>query len=156
MKEKLKKRLGEILLEDGALSPENLDEALQHQKKEGGLIGQILIRLGYLSEEDLVAAIGKQLHIPYIPLGNYSVNMDAAQFFSMDFCKKNICVIFEKDEKRLWVAVADPLNETLIEEIEKKTSLKLQLFISTPTEIFNMIDLIFNINAPKKEIKKAG
>ena len=154
MREKLKKRLGEILMEDGILSPENLDEALHHQKKEGGLIGQILIRLGYLSEEDLVAAIGKQLQIPYMPLTNYSVNMEAAQTLPMDFCKKNFILIFDADEKHTWIALADPLNDGLIEELEKKQSQKIQIFISTPTEILNMIDLVFNMNASK--MKKAG
>lgn len=145
-----------MLIEDGILSSENLEEALHHQKKEGGLIGQILIRLGYLSEEDLIAAIGKQLHIPYIPLSNYSMNMEAAQSLSMDFCKKNFVLVFDRDEKHIWVALSDPLNDGLMEELEKKYKLKLQIFISTPTEVLNMIDLVFNMNASKKELKKAG
>jgi type IV pilus assembly protein PilB len=155
MRENQKKRLGEILIEDGILSPENLEEALHHQKKEGGLIGQILIRLGYLSEEDLVAAIGKQLQIPYMPLSNYSINMEAAQSLTLDFCKKNLLLVFDMDEKHVWVALSDPLNEGLMEELEKKYNLKIQIFISTPTEVINMIDLVF-INSSHKEIKKAS
>ena len=154
MREKLKRRLGEILIEDGILSPENLDEALHHQKKEGGLIGQILIRLGYLSEEDLVAAIGKQLNIPYMPLSNYSMNMEAAQSLAIDFCKKNCALVFDMDEKHVWIALSDPLNEGLQDELEKKFNLKIQIFISTPTEVLNMIDLVFN--SSNKEMKKAG
>ena len=145
-----------MLIEDGILSAENLEEALHHQKKEGGLIGQILIRLGYLSEEELIAAVGKQLRIPYIPLSNYSINMEAAQSLTMDYCKKNFVLVFDIDDKRLWVALSDPLNDALIEELGKKFKLKLQIFISTPTEVLNMIDLIFNMNASKKEFKKAG
>ena len=53
MAEIIKKRLGEILIEDGILTQENLAEALSQQKKEGGLIGQILIRQGYIAEDDL-------------------------------------------------------------------------------------------------------
>lgn len=143
-----------MLIEDGILSSENLEEALHHQKKEGGLIGQILVRLGYLSEEDLIATVGKQLQIPYIPLANYSINMEAAQSLPVDFCKKNFVLIFDMDEKHLWTALADPLNEILIEELEKKFKLKLQIFISTPTEVLNMIDLVFNMNSSK--LKKAG
>ena len=150
-----KKRLGEILIENGILSSTHLEEALAHQKKEGGLIGQILIRLGYISEENLTAAIAKQLNTPYIPLSHYSVNMDAAQKLPPDYCRKNMIVLFDIDEKYVWIAVADPLNEALRDEVEKKTGLKAHIFISTPTEILNMLDIIHS-SCSTKEIKKAG
>ena len=152
----IKKRLGEILIEDGVLTKENLEEALHQQKKEGGLIGQILIRLGYISEENLVAAIGKQLQIPYLPLSNYSINIEATQAFGEDFCRKNMMLAFDRDDKRIYLALADPLNDTAIGEVQKKTNLKAQVFISTGSEIFSMLDLAFRTSLIKPEIKKAG
>ena len=154
MTETKKKRLGEILIEDGILSPESLDEALNHQKKEGGLIGQILIRLGYVTEEELIAAVGKQLRIPYIPLMSYSVNSDTALKLGVEFCRRALLLPFDQDEKNVFLAMGDPLNDTAVGEVEKKCGLKAQIFISTPTEILNMVELIFN--AAKKEVKKAG
>jgi type IV pilus assembly protein PilB len=156
MTERPKKRLGEILIEDGRLTRESLEEALNHQKKEGGLIGQILIRLGYVSEEDVVAAVGKQLKIPYLPLANYSVNMEIMQKFPEEFCRRNGVVAFDQDGQKLFVTTSDPMNDGMIEELQKKWNLKIQLFISTPTEIFNMLDLVFNTRNAKKEIKKVG
>ncbi len=155
MGETQKKKLGEILVEDGCLTPENLQEALQHQKKEGGsMVGQILIRLGYITEESLIAAVGKQLRIPYVPLSNYSINMEVATQLDADFCRRHLMILFDQDEKKIYVSTADPLNETALEEISKKFNLKIQLFISTPTEIFNMLDLVFS--ASTKNLKKAG
>jgi hypothetical protein len=154
MGETQKKRIGEILVEDGCLSSENLDEALQHQKKEGGMIGQILIRLGYITEESLIAAVGKQLHIPYIPLSHYSINMEAASQMGEEFSRRHLLVVFDQDEKRIYAATADPLNETALEEIQKKIKLKVQLFVSTPSELFSMLDVIFN--AASREMKKAS
>ena len=156
MTETKKKRLGEILIEDGVLSPESLEEALNHQKKEGGLIGQILIRLGYITEEELIAAVGKQLRIPYIPLSNYSVNTDTAMKFGVEFCRRHLLLPFDQDEKNIFLAMGDPLNDSAVGEVEKKCNLKPQIFISTPTEILNMVELIFNSNTVKKEVKKAG
>lgn len=155
MREKPKKRLGEILVESEVLSPQNLEEALVHQKKEGGLIGQILIRLGYVAEEDVAAALSRQLGIPYLMLANYSINLEAAQKFDEEFCRKNFVIVFDEAEKKVFAAVGDPLNEAALEEIEKRTGLKLQLFLSTPSEIFNMLELVFSANA-KKAMKKAG
>ena len=154
MTERSKKRLGEILIEDGILAKEHLEEALSHQKKEGGLIGQILVRLGYISEEDLIAAVGKQLKVPYLPLSNYSLNTDIAQQYSQDFCRRNQVIVFEQNEKYVYLALADPLNDLAIEEIQKKTGLKVQVFISTPTEILSMLDVIANVGSSKKENKK--
>lgn len=143
MAEIVKKRLGEILIEDGILSPKNLEEALNQQKKEGGVIGQILIRLGYISEDDLVAAVAKQLKVPYIPLANYSINTDAVSLLTKDYCVKNQLIIFDQTEKNIFLALGDPLNENAVEEIKKKFGLTPQIFISTTTEVLSMLDILF-------------
>ena len=154
MTETKKKRLGEILIEDGALSPQSLEEALTHQKKEGGLIGQILIRLGYITEEDLIAAVGKQLKIPYIPLSHYSVNSETTMKFGADFCRRHLLLPFDEDGKNVFLVMGDPLNDLAIGEVEKKCNLKSQIFISTPTEILNMVELIFNAAKKEGDVKK--
>lgn len=145
-----------MLVEDGILTRENLEEALSHQKKEGGLIGQILVRQGYITEDNLLAALGRQLNIPYLPLMNYAVNADAVRLLDERFCKRHLLIAFDQDEKHLFISVADPFNDTAIEEIEKKVPLKLNIFLSTPTEITNMIDMAFNSTAPKNKNEKVG
>lgn len=155
MKERSKKRLGELLIERGVLSRENLVEALDYQKKNGGIIGQILIRLGYISEENLAGALGGQLKVPYLPLPHYSINTEAAQRLDEEFCRRNVLMAFDDDDKHIYIVAGDPLNEAAIEDIETKSQLRPQVFISTPTEIFNMLDLAFSA-VSKKEVKKAG
>lgn len=151
MGEKLKKRIGEILIENGDLTKESLDEALLHQKKEGGMIGQILIRLGYITEENLVAALSKQLDFPYLPLQNYSVNLDVVRSMGHDFCKQNMTIAFDQDDKYIFVATADPLNHTAIEHLVKHNRHPAQVFISTPTEITNVLDLAFARDAASQK-----
>jgi type IV pilus assembly protein PilB len=143
MRERSKKRVGEILIEDGVLTQENLDEALVQQKKEGGIIGQILIRMGYVSEENLVAALSKQLHIPYLPIANYAVNAEVVRVYDYDFSKGNLIIALDQDDRYIYVATADPLNDIAIEQIEKKSGRRPQLFIATPSEIINALDLAF-------------
>lgn len=155
MAESSKKRLGEILIEDGVLSKTHLEEALDQQKKTGGLIGQILIKLGYISEEDLIAAVARQLKIPYLPLGNYSVNTDAARQFTEDFCRKNQMIVFDQNDKNIFMCLGDPMNDFGISEASKKTGLKPQIFIATPTEVMSMLDVVFG-SSSKPDVKKAG
>lgn len=157
MDEKPKKRLGEILIEDGLLSRENLEEALTHQKNQGGLIGQILIQLGHLTEEDLISVLARQLRMPYLPLNQYAVNVEGARVLEGEFCKKNMMLVFDTDDRRVFVATSDPLNQNALEEVRAKLKLKPQVFLSTPSEIMNMLDLIFSQQgAALANKKKAG
>jgi len=147
MKQEIKKRLGELLLEDGILSLESLEEALCHQKQSGGMIGQILIQLGYLSEEELISALGRQLFVPYVSLAQYAVNMETVGLMGDEFARKHMMAIFDCDDKNVYIATSDPLNTTPIEEIRQRLKLKPQVFISTPTEIHNLFDLAFSKEA---------
>ncbi len=156
MTEKTKKRLGEILIEDGVLSKEDLQKALDHQKKEGGVIGQVLVRLGLLTEELLIAALGKQLGIPYLPLMNYSINMETVHLMDQIFLRTHMVLPFDQDEKKIYLAVADPLDHMIESEFESKFHLKPQIFLAMPSEIINMLDMAFNSTSAKKEIKKAS
>lgn len=153
--EKSKKRLGEILVEDGLLAREHLDEALQYQKKQGGMIGQILIRMGYVTEEELIVALAKQLRLPYVPLTNYAVNPEAVQLLEEKFCRNHGLIAFDMDETKLYLALSDPLDDIAIQDIFKKTDKKLQVFISTPTEIQNMIEMTLGA-AMQQKLKKAS
>ena len=156
MRERPKKLLGELLIEDGALSRENLSEALAHQKKSGGLIGQILIRLGYITEENLVVALGRQLDLPYLPLSQYAVNKDSVSLLDVDYCRRHFLIICDHDDKRIYMSTADPLNTTPIGEVEERFKRKVHLFLSTPAEIIQTLDTTFVMTAAKPEIKKAG
>jgi len=156
MEEKPKKRLGELLVEDGLLTREHLEEALAAQKKEGGMIGQILIQLGYLSEEDLISALGRQLRLPYVSLAQYSVNMEAVHLLGEEAARRYMAAVFDVDETRAYVATSDPLNSFLAGEIKEKLKLKPQIFLSTPTEILNIFDLTFSTNRKQPQVKKAG
>lgn len=156
MRERSKKRLGEILIEAGALSKEELEDALAFQKKEGGLIGQILLKHHLISEENLIAALAQQLKIPYLHLASYSVNGDAVTLLDEEFCAQHNLLAFDHDEKRIFLAIADPLDEAALEEVERRTHLKVQVFISTPTEIHEALHVAMISHAGSKEVKKAG
>ena len=156
MMEKVKKRLGEILIEDGILTREDLQEALENQKKDGGMIGQILVRLGFISEENLIAALGKQLNMPYMPLMNYAINTQTVQLLNEKFSRNHMVIAFDQDEQRVFLAMADPFDSNAVSEVEKQLNLKPHVYLSTPTEIINMLDMAYSMSGPNKELKKAG
>jgi len=144
MSPKIRRRIGEILIEDGLLSKAQLDEALVIQKEKGGLIGKIFVEKGFVTEESLIGALGKQFKVPYIPLKNYSINPDMAEVLKADFCHENLAVAFDCDHKRVYVAVADPMNDGTIEKIRALTGRIPQVFLARISEILNAIYFIYH------------
>lgn len=147
MNVKVPQKIGEILIEAGLVTQEQLQQALVHQKEKGGLIGRILIEQAILSEEDLIGALGKQFKIPYLPIKNYAINPDMAEMLKADFCHENLLVAFDCDHKRIYVAIADPLNRAAIEKVKVLTGRIPQVFLSRISEILNAIYFIYHETA---------
>jgi type IV pilus assembly protein PilB len=144
MDPKKKQKIGEILIEAGLLSKAQLEEALVFQKEKGGIIGKILVEKKLVDEESLVGALGKQFKVPYIPLKNYAINPDMAGLLTADFCHENMVVAFDCDHKKVYVAVADPMNDAAIEKIRTLTGRVPQVFLSRISEILNAIFFIYH------------
>ncbi|MBI4115834.1 MAG: hypothetical protein HY447_04575 [Candidatus Omnitrophica bacterium] len=136
-----KKRIGEILIEEGYLEKKNLEKALEIQKKEGGLIGGILIREGFVTEENVVEALSKQLLMPYIRLSNYRVNREVLKVIPRDISEKYVFFPFDKDSSEISVAMSDPLNQEALGVIEKCVPLRIQIFLASGSEIKEAIEL---------------
>ena len=141
---KIKRKIGEILIEDGLLSKAQLEEALAFQKEKGGLIGRILVEKKFVNEESLIGALGKQFKVPYIPLKNYAINPDMAGMLTAEFCHENTVVAFDCDAKKVYVAVADPMNDAIVEKIRTMTGRIPQVFLAKISEILNAIYFIYH------------
>lgn len=144
MNSKIKRKIGEILIEDGLLSKARLEEALALQKEKGGLIGKILVEKRFVDEDSLIGALGKQFKIPYLPLKSYAINPDMAGMLSADFCHENMMVAFDCDHKKVYIAVADPLNDAAVEKIRTLTGRIPQVFLARISEILNAIYFIYH------------
>lgn len=129
------KRIGEILIEEGFLDPKSLEEALALQKQEGGLVGEILVRKGAISEEQLMEGLSKQLSIPFIRLGSYNVNRNALRLIPREVAERYLFFPFEEDEKEISVAMTDPVDPEVLEELGRRFSSAFQVFLAKPSEI---------------------
>lgn len=143
----MKKRIGEILIENGTLNQDQLEAALKHQKQEPEkLLGKVLIELGYVTEEDIVVALATQFNVPYLPIGNFTLNETISSLIPKELIQKYICVPVDQIGNLLTVVMADPTNEQGIKEIEAATKCKVQAFVATATEIATVIQQHFHIN----------
>ena len=87
-----RRKLGELLIETGLLSPGKLKEALQIQKESGKRLGQILIDMRLISEEEIAFAVAMQLRIPYVDLSNYEIPEQIKDSIPEEVARKFVCV----------------------------------------------------------------
>lgn len=141
---RIKDKLGEILVNGGTLAKNELQSALDQQKKEGGLLGEILVKMGYVSERDIVQALTVQYGFPYLPLENYELKAEAAEVVPENVARQYCIVPVDLIGNILTVAMSNPLNRDAIEDVEMMTSKKVQVFIATITAISEALDRVYN------------
>ncbi|RKY40445.1 MAG: hypothetical protein DRP76_01940 [Candidatus Omnitrophota bacterium] len=141
MKPKKKEKLiGEILVERGIITPHQLKKVLENQQKEGGLIGEIIVKLGFATEEEIAQCLSYQYGFPYLPLENYEISKEAIELVPRHVAQHYCLIPVDKIGNTLTIAISDPLNSEAIEDLEELTSLNIQVFISTSSDIRQAIE----------------
>jgi len=138
-----KKQLGQLLIERGVIDRKELDKAIQHQKQNGGLIGEILVKLGLATEKDIAQALTCQYGFPYLPLSNYTIAADIAKKLPEKVCREFCLIPIDNIGDSLTIAMSNPLNVQAAGEVESITGLTVHIFVSTSTEIISAIEKYF-------------
>lgn len=134
-----KKRLGEILVSEGLITNEQVEDALKEQKKSGLLLGEALVKLEYVTELDIVAALSAQFGLPYLDASRYVVTKEVYNLIPQDFMKRNQLVPLDKIGDIITIAVSGPLSEKVFEELEKITGCESYLFVSTVSQVRKIV-----------------
>ena len=134
------KRIGEVLLERGVINPKEFEKALAYQKEHGGLIGQILIELQFVTEEEIALALTAQYGFPYLPLDNYEIDGGLTTIIPEQVARQYCLMPIDRIGNALTLAMADPSNVQAIEDIELLTKCVVQTFVSTPSDIAKAIE----------------
>lgn len=137
---KIKKQLGELLVEDGIITQEQVKEALSFQQERGGLIGEILVELGFVKEEDIAKALTVQYGFPYLPLDNYEVEPGLINFIPARVARQYLLIPIDKIGNNLSIAMSNPLNEQAVEDVELICKCSVQVFVSTSSDIKRAIE----------------
>ena len=136
----ISKQLGELLIERGIITREKLDQALLVQKESGGLLGQILVKLGFVKEEEIAQSLTAQFGFPYLPLENYEIDPAVTKLIPKNVALQYMLVPIDRIGNVLTIAMADPLNGQAVEDVELVTKCKVQVFVSTMTDIKDAIE----------------
>ena len=137
------KKLGEILLTNGVITDEQLQRGLDFQKREGGLLGEILVKLGYVNERDIVEALTVQCGFPYLPIENYELKDEMTEVVPENVARQYSIVPIDLIGDILTVVMSNPLNGKAIEDLEMITKKKVQVFISTVTSVSEALNKLY-------------
>ncbi len=130
-----KKLIGQALLEKGLITQAQLDEALKVQKNTTEQLGRILVDLGHLTERDVLRAHAEQLGIPFLELGQISVDEDVAKAIPQSVVQRYNAVPIRRSGNRLTVAMTDPQNVFALDDIRLITGYEIDPMLATPDDI---------------------
>ena len=117
-----------------------LEKALVHQQAHGGLLGQILVVLGVVSEEEIALALTAQYGFPFLPLENYDIDETVTCLVPEPVARQYCLIPIDRIGNALTVAMADPSNVQAVDDIELLTRCVVQTFVSTPSDILKAIE----------------
>jgi len=135
-----KKLIGNILLEKGVITQEQLDEALNVQKNTTEQIGRILTDLGHVTERDVLRAHAEQLGIPFLELDQTSVDEDVAKAIPQSVVQRYNAIPIRRSGNRLTVAMSDPSNVFALDDMRLITGYEIDPILATVEDISALLD----------------
>ncbi len=145
-----KKRLGELLRDEGLVNEAQIEEALADQRKSGELLGEVLVRLGYVTEADIAQTIVTQFGLPYIAVKQYFLSDDVIKLFPERLMRQHQFIPLDRIGRVITIAVGGLLNFDVLTELENMATARIQVFVSTWSEIKAAIDDRFKGSAKPK------
>ncbi|MBI4734368.1 MAG: Flp pilus assembly complex ATPase component TadA [Rubrobacteridae bacterium] len=135
-----KVRLGELLVTFGVITQEQLDTALEEQKKTGMRLGEAIRKLGYVSEETMIEFLGRQLNIPHVDLEKVVPDKAAINLVPESLARRHKAIPISKVGKLMTLAMADPLDVFAIDDIGAASGFEISPVVSAERNIIKAID----------------
>ncbi len=153
---KATRSLGEILFDDGQITSEQLEAARQEHEKTGKSIGRLLIDGGATTEPALVAALAKQIGLPFVELADQQIDVTASSLIPQAVAKRYMALPIGFEDERLIVAMADPGNVFAIDDIRTLTGRDIAPVVATRADIGNAIDRLSRVDGEVEDIAAAA
>ena len=136
---------GEMLVSKGLLSHRELLEALNEQRQDGGRLGEVLLRLKMLTDEQVTQALAEHLSMEYICFDDIArIDMNIARMLPEGIAKRFCVVAIGEMDNKVVVAMADPLNVIAIDTITLKMKRQIKVVVSSPKEIRRTIEAVYH------------
>jgi type IV pilus assembly protein PilB len=150
------KRLGDILVESGFLNASELAEALSTQKETGKRLGEVIVESGLMTEFDILRAVSSQYDYPIIDLSSIEVDPKATALLTQKFCEENVVLPIGFDDDKLVVAIDDPMNITIEDELQFQTGYQITMMLATHSSILDSVKVNYGKESAAKAAEELG
>lgn len=140
-------KLGDMLIKAGVITPDQLDEALAEQKKKGGRLGTYIVELGFASEEEVTAFLGKQYGVPTVDLAEHEIDKSVLRLIPPNVAEKYEVIPFARHGKSIRVAMANPADLFAIEDIKFTTGFEVIPMVASESSIKRAIEQYYQHQA---------
>jgi type IV pilus assembly protein PilB len=133
-------RLGELLLKENMVSPQQLQEALNHQKMNGGKLGKAFVSLGFVKDEEITSLLSRQYGVPSINLDHFEVDPAIIKIIPAETARKYQVLPLSRSGATLTIAMADPTNVFAMDDIKFMTGYNVEPVVASETALEESID----------------
>ncbi len=133
-------QIGEILIKENLITPEQLDTALKHQRESGGRLGSILISLGFVDDDDITSILSRKYGVPSINLSFFEIDQSIIKLIPIDVAQKHLVVPLSRVGSTLTVACVDPTNVFAMDDIKFMTGFNVEPVVASEASISEALE----------------
>src|SRR5688572_30756086 len=138
-------RIGELLLKEKRITPEQLQEALNYQRQNGGKLGFNLIKLGFVKDDEITALLSKQYGVPSIALGQFDVDANVVKLVPSETALKYQIIPLSRSGATLTIAMTDPTNVFAMDDIKFMTGYNVEPVVASETAVGDAITKYYSL-----------
>ncbi len=150
-----KKRLGELLVDEGLITDAQVGDALAEQKKTKELLGEVLVRKSYVTERDIARTLATQFSLPFISARKYDVSKEVAELIPDEMLERHQFVPIDRFADVLTIVVSGVVDNRALDEIEALSGCTVKVCVGTATDVKEVRNL-FKGKAKEQEKNKAA
>src|SRR5216117_3055137 len=149
-------RIGELLLKEKRITPDQLQQALAHQKASGGKLGYNLVKMGFVKDEEITSLLSKQYGVPSINLGQFEIDSAVVKLIPADTAQKYQIVPLSRAGATLTIAMTDPTNVFAMDDIKFMTGYNVEPVVASETAVVEAIQRYYPVSAKGVASKGGG
>src|SRR6266852_311334 len=146
-------RIGELLLKEKRITPDQLQQALNHQKANGGKLGFNLVNMGFVKDEEITALLSKQYGVPSINLTQFEIDPAVIKLIPADTAQKYQIIPLSRAGATLTIAMTDPTNVFAMDDIKFMTGYNVEPVVASESAVIEAIAKYYGKTAP---VEKGG
>src|SRR5246127_1405498 len=140
----MSQRLGDLLVKEKGISQEKLDRALTEQKRNGSRLGSVLVKLGYVSDEDVTNFLSRQYGVPAINLSYFDIDPSVVKLIPFETAKRYQILPLSRVGASLTIAMVDPTNVFAMDDIKFMTGFNIEPVVASESSILVGIEKAYS------------